>query len=1017
MTIFRILGPVEVAVDDRRLSIGGRRQLKLLAVLLLSANRAVSTDQLIDTVWGPRRSGAANRLQMTIARLRKVLDPLNGTAGSRLKTVGGGYMLSLGPGELDADLFEAKLQQAREFSAAGDAEGALEMLASALELWRGPVLAEVAFEDFAQPAIRHLEELRIEALEARIEAQLELGRHDQVVGELERLLGENPTRERLAEQLMLALYRCGRQGDALEVYQRTRDRLAEELGIDPGPPLKEMQQRILEHARSLDPGRGPTGLGVPAASRAAPPSPPTRTIGRDAEIDEVCDLLSQPEVRLITLTGTGGVGKTRIALEVAHALAPSFPDGVCWVELAAVASPDEVTGTIAQALALGPQPGETTSDTLCRYLRSRRMLLVIDNFEHLLDAAVLVAELLGASNGLRVLVTSREVLDLAAEHRFAVQPLSVPTSVDELQASPACELFVLAARRRDKHFELNPTAARAVVQICQVLEGLPLALELAAARTGMLGVNELAARLEETAVDLAGGPRDAPARQKTLRQTIDWSFRLLGAGEALAFVRFAVFAGGATVDAAEAITRAAAGTIQALVEKNLIERRIQSDGSPRLGMLETIRAYADERLAREPDYQDVRGRHSDYYLRFLEQTARLLWTAREPEGMAAIDSEIDNVHAALRWALDQAPAQALRIAGALADYWQLRGNSDGLAWVEAALHAAVDGAPTRARARAEVGRAWQLMAHQRVADAAHAATTARELYRELGDDAGMSEAYMALTHITERRGNRAEARAFAEDACRHARLSGEDRVLEQSMARLADKLPADERPAAVAEARRLFERTGNHRAVAHLHSNLGYKAILEGHPEEALRFLDVAVDAVTKSPTPHTTMFVAGNVALANLFIGDYAQARQAFVRQLEVCRGHAFVYGADEGLVGLAAVAATENRFETAARLLGAADALGYFSSAPDTPVFERLERDFFGPGRECYGAAAWQRAEEIGAAMPYDDAIAYALEDSAVPSIARSSDRLDPSTPSTDASLVSVSALTTSAANTSGT
>jgi len=363
MTSFRILGPVEAGVGEDRLSIGGRRQLKLLAALLVNANRAVSTDALVDVVWGPERSGADNRLQMAIARLRKALEPLNGDDGPRVRTVAGGYMLMVATGELDADVFQARVQDGREALAAGEADRASELLTSALRLWRGPPLADVAFEDFAQPEIRRLEELRLEALEARIDAELRLGHHAQTLGELGRLLAEHPSRERLASQLMLALYRSGRQGDALDVYQRTRGHLLEELGIEPGPALKAMQAQILQQADSLDRSRGDVlGLSVPDVPRpTSPPSLPTPTIGRQQEIASIRGLLTRDEVRLVTAIGTGGVGKTRVALEVARSLEPVFPDGVCWVELAGTATPEDVAPSIVRALALTPLPQVRTA--------------------------------------------------------------------------------------------------------------------------------------------------------------------------------------------------------------------------------------------------------------------------------------------------------------------------------------------------------------------------------------------------------------------------------------------------------------------------------------------------------------------------------------------------------------------------------------------------------------------------------------------------------------------------------
>jgi len=300
---------------------------------------------------------------------------VDGDRGAVLRSVGGGYLLAVAPDQLDAELFGAGVRDGRAALDAGDPARATALLREALELWGGPALAEVAFEDFAQAEIRRLEELRLVALEMRIDADLQLGGHAQLVGELEALLAEQPVRERVACQLMLALYRCERQGDALEVYQRTRAQLAEQLGLEPGPALKALQAQILDHAPALQASAmsGRVNL-APAGARV--PLPPTPTIGRQCDIEDVSGMLTDPDVRLVTLTGPGGVGKTRLALETALALQASFRDGVCWVKLAGVARPDDVAATIARALAVPPLQGERTDDALRRYLADRQLLLL-----------------------------------------------------------------------------------------------------------------------------------------------------------------------------------------------------------------------------------------------------------------------------------------------------------------------------------------------------------------------------------------------------------------------------------------------------------------------------------------------------------------------------------------------------------------------------------------------------------------------------------------------------------------
>ena len=683
MSSFRILGPVEAAVDDAGLPLGGGRQLKLLAFLLLRANRAVSTDVLIDELWGPVRGSTDNRLTTAIARLRKALEPLGERGESRLRTVSGGYLLTVESGELDAEVFARMVEDGQRALDAADPARASELLSAALGLWRGPPLAEVAFEDFARSEIRRLEELRLGALEARNDAELQLGRHVRLLAELESLVASEPTRERLVGQLMLALYRSGRQADALAVYQRARTRLADELGLEPGPALRALQAQILEQAQSLALTEEGAGAAESLARlRAAPlPVPLTPTIGRRQEVEKVRRLLTGSAVRLVTVTGPGGVGKTRLALAIARSMEAAFPDSVCWVELVSVARPQDVESTVARGLGVTLLSGESSRDAVLRVLAEKPTLLVLDNFEHVLEAAGFVADLLSACSELVVLATSREALALSAEHRFVVEPLALPrvpaeATVAEIQATDATALFLAAARRHDSRFEVFPATAPAVARVCARLEGLPLALELAAARTTSLSVEELDARLDRSRTDLGAGPRDFPDRQRTLAATIDWSYRLLDAPLRTAFARFSIFAGGGTLTSAQAVTGARAEAFEALLSKSLIDRRQQPDGGTRLAMLETVREYALQRLAEDPaEERAVRRRHADHYLRLVERTVPQLSTDEGASALGVLERDIDNVRVGVRWAQRAAPAVALRIVDAVDENWWIVGET------------------------------------------------------------------------------------------------------------------------------------------------------------------------------------------------------------------------------------------------------------------------------------------------------------------------------------------------------
>ena len=635
---FRLLGPLEVHRHGRLVAVGGRKQRSLLALLLLHANEVVSNDRLIDELWGEQAPPtAAKALQVYVSQLRKALEtgggPDGGASERVLVTRPAGYMIRLDDDQFDLHRFDRLRAEAAAALAECNPTVASTKLREALALWRGAALADFAYEPFAQAEISRLEELRLTALEDRVDADLELSRHAELVGELRALVAADPMRERLRRQMMLALYRCGRQAEALEVYRKTRAALVEELGIEPGHEIRELHEAILRQDPRLEllTAAAPRPRQETKTSLPAPASP---LIGRQAEVRAVRELLLG-EARLVTVTGAGGSGKTRLSLELAASLVREFAHRIYFVRLAPLRRAELLTTAISSAVGVEPAAGGQPLDALKRALQVQPSLLVLDNFEHLTESAPVLAELLADSPQLTVLVTSRVSLHLSGEHEYPLDPLPLQDAI---------ALFTERARAVRPEFEADEPVVGA---ICARLDCLPLALELAAARSRLLSSKELLRRLEHRLELLTGGPRDVASRQQTLRATIEWSYELLDIDEQQLFARLAVFTGGCTLEAAEQVCGASLEQMESLMDKNLL-RRSETGAEVRFWMLETIREYALERLAAAAGVEEACRPYADYYLALARERV-----AEHDHGQhAALDElelELDNIRTALAW--------------------------------------------------------------------------------------------------------------------------------------------------------------------------------------------------------------------------------------------------------------------------------------------------------------------------------------------------------------------------------
>ncbi|MFI0453389.1 BTAD domain-containing putative transcriptional regulator [Actinomadura sp. 6N118] len=746
---FGVLGPLEVwAADGSAVRVPEAKVRALLADLLVNEGRVVSADRLADDLWGEDLPGnPSGALQTKVWHLRRALEDAEPGARKLVVSRAPGYLLLVEADAIDAGRFGALLAQA---TAADDPRERAALLTDALALWRGPAYADFADEEFARPAITRLEEQRLVALEERAAARLELGEHGLLVGELADLVEQHPLRERLRAVQLRALYRAGRQSEALATYNDLRARLREELGLDPGPELAELQRAILTQDPALDPKHP-----AEAPPRTNLPASVTELIGRTDAIAAVRDLLKTS--RLVTLTGPGGVGKTRLGIETAAR--SDFPDGVWLVELATLdrtAGLDRLADLVTTTLGLRDDtaPEEDPLGLIATTLRTRRTLLVLDNCEHVIEpAAALAQHLLKTAPDLHILATGQEPLGLSGESIWPVPPLALPATTDPptptappaapalpaatdprtatglpvaidrvsatdhpdlgvLRESSAVRLFLARAAAASPGFQLTQENAAAVVEICRRLDGIPLALELAATRLRVLGVRALRDRLNDRFRVLASGHRGAPPRQQTLRAVIDWSWELLTGAERTVLRRLAVHADGCTLEAAEEVC--AGGGVDAadvldllarLVDRSLVVVTERADGT-RYRLLESVAVYCHERLEDAGEATAVRERHGVHYAAFAERAARHIRGHQQRQWLEHLDAEAANLRAALEGAARRGDAHlALRLVNALAWYWFLRGRlSEASRSLGLALAVEGDEAPCSVRAEAMVWR-------------------------------------------------------------------------------------------------------------------------------------------------------------------------------------------------------------------------------------------------------------------------------------------------------------------------
>jgi predicted ATPase/DNA-binding SARP family transcriptional activator len=906
-----LLGPFEVVTDLGRRRLPGRGERALLALLAVSAGQVVPTSALVDALWAsadlPVDPG--NALHVRVSKLRRALAAID--APDLVHLDGSGYRLDLDPVSVDTHRFAALVEAARR---TGDPQVAVDSYTRALEMWRGDPLVDFAGAAWTLIEGGRLSELRLAAIAERADRMLTLGRFEQTVADLEPMVAAHPTRERLVGQLMTALFNAGRQADALAVFARTRHALTEELGLDPSRELRSVMEQVLRHDPAIAGGVAavprPRPIGEHAELRTSAPgaeatqSVPglplrlTSFVGRDRDLDNVHHALDRS--RLVTLAGPGGAGKTALGIEAARLVAGQFRDGARLVRLAAIAEPELLPQAVADALGLSIEGGTAVHhplDVLVGRLAQRNMLVVLDNCEHLIDPVTsLVETVLERCPEVRVLATSREALAVPGELQFPVAPLAVPdpdTPPQDVRDYPAVQLFLDRAEAAAPGRALDSDALAAVAIICRRLDGIPLALELAAARSRSLTPTELAERVKDRFAVLTSGSRTADARQRTLRATVDWSHDLLTAPERMLFRRLAIFHGGWTLPAAEAVVPggdlppdAVLDILDRLVKQSLVVAEPGPDRT-RYRMLETLRQYADDRLADAGERNLIAAEHARFYLELGERAESGLRGRSQGHWAQVLQEEHPNLRAALAWltATDGQADAALNLAGSLGLYWHLGRHLEGRQILRRVM--TLPGGSPHARARAMqavslVERPRACIVHPSEQCAAAAEDSLR-VFEAVGDRprAALSRLLLAVEGVGAN--PRVEAAALLDEADREfAALEDPWGRAVVAFVRMEIQFKRGTEAAArqsATQAVGLFRALEDGWGLSGVLYHYGYGVQRFGAYADAVPILQEAIKVAAAAGVHNTVQWATADLGLAHLALGQLDEASACFAR------------------------------------------------------------------------------------------------------------------------------------------